>query len=150
LGAEQAVGETGEMKPIGRSYRRTGQGRAARGPSLVTIPIAIAIAVLTLLSGVSLRAGTLAAPGAERAVALPDNHPGAGLENFVPAARDKTLDLEIVFALRNRAALDKLLADQEDSRSGRYHDWLTANQFAAQFGPAQAGFNAVGAWLGSQ
>src|SRR5208337_5598098 len=117
------------MKPIGSSRRRTGQG-AARGPSRVTI--AVAIAVLTLLSGVSLRAGTRAAPGAERTLALPDNHPGAGLENFGPAARDKTLDLEIIFALRNRAALDNLLADQQDSRSGRYHQWLTASQFAAQ------------------
>ncbi len=133
------------MKPIGSSHRRTGQGRLRR-PTLVTI----GIAVLTLLAGVVLGAGAGAAPGAERAMALRDNHPGAGLENFVPAARDKTLDLEIVFALRNRTALDKLLADQQDSRSGRYHHWLNANQFAAQFGPAQAGFDAVGAWLQSQ
>ena len=134
------------MTPFGSSY--PGQGRPR--PSLVTISIPIAIALLTLLSGVSLRAGAQAAPAAEGAVALLDNHPGAGLENFVPAAGDKTLDLEIVFALRNRAALDKLLADQQDSRSGRYHHWLTASQFAAQFGPDQGGFNAVGAWLNSQ
>jgi len=135
------------MTPIGSSYGRTGQGRMPR-PSLATIPIAIAL--LTLLSGAGLRAGAQAGPAAEGAVALLDNHPGVGLDNFVPAAGDKTLDLEIVFALRNRAALDKLLADQQDSRSSRYHHWLTASQFAAQFGPAQADFDAVGAWLNSQ
>ncbi len=38
--------------------------------------------------------------------------------------------------LRNRAALEQLIADQQNETSPSYHKWLTPKQFSAQFGPA--------------
>ncbi len=66
------------------------------------------------------------------------------------AAGDKPLDLTIFFALRNQAALDKLLADQQDPSSPQYHRWLTPDEFAARFGPTQTDFSAALDWLHSQ
>lgn len=66
------------------------------------------------------------------------------------AAPDKPLDLRIYFALRDRATLDKLLADQQDPNSPEYHRWLTPDEFAARFGPAETDFSAALDWLQSQ
>ncbi len=123
------------MTPIGGSHRRRRPGRVR------------SFAAVAMLAGVISGAGASAGEGV---VTLAGNHPVASLAGFVPAAGDKTLDLQVIFALRNRGALDRLLAEQQDSRSPRYHHWLTSNQFAAQFGPSAADFNAVGAWLKSQ
>jgi hypothetical protein len=66
------------------------------------------------------------------------------------APADKPLDLRIYFALRDRATLDKLLADQQDRNSPEYHRWLTPDEFAARFGPTETDFSAVTGWLHSE
>jgi hypothetical protein len=51
---------------------------------------------------------------------------------------------------QQEAALQQLLSDQQDKSSGRYQDWLTPEQFGAQFGPADADVQAVTQWLAAQ
>jgi hypothetical protein len=45
------------------------------------------------------------------------------------------------------AALQKLLGEQQDKSSSKYHAWLTPEQFGRQFGPAEADIQAVMQWL---
>ncbi|HZL26518.1 MAG TPA: protease pro-enzyme activation domain-containing protein [Acidobacteriaceae bacterium] len=47
-------------------------------------------------------------------------------------------------------ALTQLLMDQQNPSSGRYQQWLTPEQFAAQFGLAPADIQKVSNWLTSQ
>src|ERR1700761_6044 len=44
----------------------------------------------------------------------------------------------VFLPLSNSAGLEKLLQDQTDEASPRYHQWLTPAQFKQQFGPSAA------------
>ena len=59
----------------------------------------------------------------------------------LPAAT--SLHLAIGLPLRNEAALDKLLQQIYDPASPNYHQYLTPEQFAAQFGPREQDYQAV-------
>ena len=48
------------------------------------------------------------------------------------------------------AALQQLLAQQQDSTSAKFHAWLTPQEFGQQFGPAESDVQAVKDWLASQ
>lgn len=48
------------------------------------------------------------------------------------------------------AALQQLLADQQDANSSKFHVWLTPQEFGQQFGPAESDLQAVKDWLKSQ
>jgi Pro-kumamolisin, activation domain/Bacterial Ig-like domain (group 3) len=48
------------------------------------------------------------------------------------------------------AALQTMLQNQQDKSSGNFHQWLTPEQFGAQFGPADADIQAVTDWLTRQ
>ena len=48
-----------------------------------------------------------------------------------------------------QASLDRLLRDQQDPASPRYHQWLTPEAFGEQFGPPAAQVAAASAWLRS-
>ncbi|MEI9972321.1 MAG: protease pro-enzyme activation domain-containing protein [Ignavibacteriota bacterium] len=58
--------------------------------------------------------------------------------------------LQLSSSPEQSAALEQLLADQQDPASPRYHVWLTPEQFGAQFGAAQADIDTVSSWLSSQ
>jgi hypothetical protein len=47
------------------------------------------------------------------------------------------------------AALRKLLDDQQDRTSPNYHQWMTPEQFGAQFGPTDADMQTITSWLQS-
>ena len=49
-----------------------------------------------------------------------------------------------------KAALTQLLADQQNSASPKYRQWLTPEQYAAQFGLSEADMATVSQWLTSQ
>ena len=49
-----------------------------------------------------------------------------------------------------KARMDQLLRDQQDPRSPRFHQWLTPDQFGAQFGAPKAQLDAATTWLTSQ
>ena len=118
--------------------------------------VLIALGALQV-SAQALRVASWSASAEERSVWLPGpvvrlsgHRPDSDLSGFMPAASSRQLQLEIVFALTNHDALDQLLTDQQDPTSPRYHRWLTPDQFAANFGPTQSSFEAVGDWLKSQ
>jgi subtilase family serine protease len=85
----------------------------------------------------------------DAATILESNHPDeaadiAGQTNASPTA---PLEMRLTMALRNRAELTRLLADQQDPASPDYHRWLTPDQFAARFGPTDADLARVARWL---
>lgn len=59
------------------------------------------------------------------------------------------LNLTIGLPLRNRGALTNLLRDLYDPASPRYHQYLTASQFADQFGPTKEDYEAVQRFAGA-
>lgn len=46
-----------------------------------------------------------------------------------------------------KAQLDRLLAEQQDPASPRYHQWLTPTEYGARFGVADADLQVVTGWL---
>ncbi|WP_174300555.1 protease pro-enzyme activation domain-containing protein [Caulobacter sp. S45] len=67
-----------------------------------------------------------------------------------PAAASAAVDFEVFLPLRNTAALDTLLAAQQNKASSSYHKWLTPTQFKAQFGPTADSVSRVAAALQAQ
>jgi kumamolisin len=55
----------------------------------------------------------------------------------------QTLRLVITLPLRNQQALDNLISDLYNPNSPSYRQFLTVDQFTAQFGPTQDDYNAV-------
>ena len=51
---------------------------------------------------------------------------------------------------QQQAALDQLLAEQQDPSSANYHKWLTPEEFGDRFGLAQSDIVSVSAWLSAQ
>jgi kumamolisin len=66
------------------------------------------------------------------------------------APADKVMTMELEFAQRNQAELDKLMAEINDPHSPRYQQWLTPEEMHARFGEKQDQFDAVAQWLQSQ
>jgi subtilase family serine protease len=50
---------------------------------------------------------------------------------------------------QQEAALEKLMAQQQDKSSPNFHKWLTPAQFGAQFGPADQDVETITRWLES-
>src|ERR1700691_4235119 len=77
------------------------------------------------------------------------NHPAdiASLAGTTRADGGAQLTLNIVLGLHNQAALEKLLAAQQDPTSPKYHQWLSAAEFNQHFGPTAAQIDTVKKWL---
>jgi len=60
--------------------------------------------------------------------------------------------MSIVFSrsAAQQAALEALIASQQDPNSPLYHQWLSPDQFAARFGMAQSDIDKVQTWLQQQ
>src|SRR5690348_12421436 len=89
---------------------------------------------------------------ADSTLKLAGNHP-VEAETTPPtanAAPGQVLTMEVRFAVRNRAELDKLLAEQQDPTSPNYHKWLASGEFDRRFGATPAQVSAVSDWLRSQ
>jgi subtilase family serine protease len=78
--------------------------------------------------------------------ALPANDIGA-----VPASM-KLQGITLVFSrtAAQQTALDALVAAQQDPASPQFHQWITPEQYAAQFGVAASDIAAVQSWLQQQ
>ena len=77
------------------------------------------------------------------------NHPIAAESATTNAVADPgaRLDLQIRFALRHQAALEQLLAEQQNPTSPNYHRWLKTGEFFQRFGPTKSEVKAVTEWL---
>ena len=62
----------------------------------------------------------------------------------------QALDLSISLSLRNQSGLTQLIAAQNNSHSGQYHQYLSTREFQGRFSPTQTIVNQVTAWLRSQ
>ena len=81
-------------------------------------------------------------------------HPLARPE-FDAGAASLTMPMEhMILALRlapeKRAALDQLLAEQQDPNSPSFHRWLTPEEYGERFGPSREEIEAVTDWLTSE
>jgi pseudomonalisin len=85
-------------------------------------------------------------------VRLPGNvNPNAKPE-FDVGGSDTSLPMEhLILALRPQpgaqAALERLLADQQDPASPDHHRWLTPEEFGTRFGPTTADLAVLTSWL---
>ena len=85
-------------------------------------------------------------------VALPGNVHPLARDEFDRGAVNSTQPMTRMLLLLQRSAgqesaLQDLLSAQQDKNSPSYHQWLTPEQFGAQFGAADAGIQAVTQWL---
>ena len=68
------------------------------------------------------------------------------LGSVSPARRLDNLHLILARSPQVQAAFEQLLADQQNPNSPRYHQWLTPQQTADQYGIASADLTAVTNW----
>src|SRR5579875_2783932 len=85
-------------------------------------------------------------PGSTYPLARPEFDAGAAPPDL--AMRQMLLVLKR--SPQQQAALDQLLADQQEPLSPNYHRWLTPDEFGQQFGLSDGDINAISSWLGSQ
>jgi subtilase family serine protease len=119
-------------------------------------------AVLTLAVSASLWAQKSSAPSRivetvddTRTVTLKGNiHPFARPEFDQGAVADSQPMSRMLLLLQRSPeqdlALKQLIDAQQTKSSGRYHAWLTPQQFGNQFGPSDADVQTVTEWLGRQ
>ena len=92
----------------------------------------------------------LATRAEAQTVDLPGSHPLEATMLMTRAAPDRPLRLRIGLALRNRPELERLLADQLDPSSPRYHQWLKPGEFDVRFGRTTSEVAAVERWVRGQ
>jgi hypothetical protein len=82
------------------------------------------------------------------------HHPLASAENDLGRVNGDTSMARMVLVLKSgqeqAAALTRLINGQHDKQSPVYHNWLTPEQYGAQFGPAQQDLDQITAWLKQQ
>jgi kumamolisin len=86
---------------------------------------------------------------AETRVTIAGNHPldAERLPSTGSADPRRLLSMQIRFAVRNPAALEALIAGQQDPASPNYRKWLRSGEFDRRFGPSRAQLGAVVGWL---
>jgi len=91
----------------------------------------------------------LSAAGADERVTIAGNHPldAETLTSTGNADAAQTLAMEVRFAVRNPAALDRFMAEQQDPESPNYRRWLKTGEFGRRFGPSPTQIRAVVEWL---
>jgi len=110
-----------------------------RAPRLFLMAIGLALSIAAARPAIAGDAATI----------LEGNHPdeAADLSGATYAPPSAPLEMHLTMALRNRAELTRLLADQQDPASPDYHRWLTEEEFTARFGPTDADLARVARWL---
>jgi Pro-kumamolisin, activation domain len=81
-------------------------------------------------------------------------HPLATRQNDVGRVAGSHVFQRMILLLQRsaeqEAALQQLLADQQNPKSPQYHKWLTPAQFGQQFGPSDADLAKIQGWLRAQ
>jgi subtilase family serine protease len=64
----------------------------------------------------------------------------------------RKLSVSVVFGRSSsqQAALDQLLEDQQDPKSGKFHKWITPAEYASAFGLSEKSVEEIAAWLQSK
>jgi subtilase family serine protease len=87
--------------------------------------------------------------------ALPGNvHPWARAQfdqgRVDPGMKMQGVTISFKLSPAQQAALDQLIAEQQDASSPNYHQWLTPEQYATRFGMSQNDLDRVTTWLETQ
>jgi kumamolisin len=115
--------------------------------SIIAKSIRVGLAALALAIAATLAANSPVTAG-EATATLEGNHPDEAAEIAESAAApNRPLAMRLTMAIRNRAELDRMLADQQDPASPEYHHWLTPDEFTNRFGPTDADIAKVTRWL---
>jgi len=123
--------------------------------TLLTTLLALLAATATIASAQSPQARiTTAIDNTSRATIPGSLSPRALAANDIGAvpASTKLQGITLVFSrtAAQQAALDALIAAQQNPTSPQYHQWLTPAQFGAQFGVADSDIAVTEAWLQQQ
>src|ERR1051326_2193759 len=91
---------------------------------------------------------------AQRVVLRGAVHPKASSEfdrgALDPSFSARGITLLLKQSAGQRAALERLLAEQQDPSSPNYHQWLTPEQYADRFGLSQSDLDKIKTWLRSE
>lgn len=121
--------------------------------TVVAALAAIFVSAAPLNAAVPSRIGTSLNDGNRVSIAN-SVHPKVRLSEDLGGANGEALltDMAIRFNMSDAqaAALAQLEIDQQNPQSARYHQWLTPEQFGAQFGMSDADLATVSNWLASQ
>src|SRR5262245_22805566 len=74
----------------------------------------------------------------------------ADAELLTAADPQETLPMSVTLHVENRAALDALLAAQQQPGSPEYHRWLSPREFGERFGCTPDTYDALAEWLRGQ
>ncbi len=74
----------------------------------------------------------------------------AFMDKAKPAPSDHVMQLELEFAMRNKAEFDQLMADINNPHSKRYQKWVTSEEMHQRFGESKPEFDSVLQWIQSQ
>jgi len=90
----------------------------------------------------------------KRVMLAGNTHPLANAKNDLGPVDDSTPMKRMILSLSHsdvqEAALESLMTQQQDKSSSNFHQWLTPQQFGAQFGASDADIKTVSVWLASQ
>ena len=82
------------------------------------------------------------------------HHPLISAQNDLGRVTADTAMERMVLVLKpgkdQATALSRLINQQHDKQSSSYHNWLTPEQYGAQFGPAEQDLQQITAWLQQQ
>jgi subtilase family serine protease len=93
----------------------------------------------------STTSGLSSLPGHVHTLALPKFDAGEAPNSL----HMRGLQLIIAKTPAQQITLDKLVADQQNSKSPRYHRWLTPDTYGSRFGASDATIEALSQWLES-
>src|SRR5712691_1153457 len=121
----------------------------------------LAGALLLLVPGLAAAQGNFVRPRItdrvdnSRLIVLQGNTHPLARPQFDQGAAPPNLSMDRMLLVLKRSpeqetALQDLLEQQQDKSSPNYHKWLTPDQFAQQFGPADQDIQVVTSWLTSQ
>src|SRR6266478_651125 len=128
LPGESAPDDSSDASSIAKSFR----------VGLVALALAIA-----LTFGI-----TNPVAAGEVTTTLEGNHPDEAADIAESeAAPSRPLAIHQTMAIRNRAELDRVLADQQNPASPEYHHWLAPDEFTNRFGPTDADLAKITRWL---
>jgi subtilase family serine protease len=85
----------------------------------------------------------------EQMAIMAGNHPVESTDLTRVAPPGMILHIKIMFAVRNREGLEKLLSELQNPSSPNYHHWLTSREFESRFGQPKNRIQAVRRWLAS-
>jgi subtilase family serine protease len=121
--------------------------------SRIILPV-VFLFVVTAFSSAAVK-NRIASVNANSRVALPHTIPpralnGTDLGEVSGSHQLPSLMLTFSMTDAQQAELTQLLIDQQDPNSPRYHQWLTPEQFGAEFGLSTTDIAQVSSWLSSQ